>query len=76
MSQNAQTNELLCQLVEGQAALLKEFGEHKGRTEARMDTLESSAKWAKIMQYVVNPAFGILTAAALHFGIPIPGRHP
>jgi hypothetical protein len=70
------TNDLLCQLVEGQTALLGEFREHKGKTEARLEQVESTAKWNKIMTYVVNPAIGLLSAVALHFGVPIVGRRP
>jgi hypothetical protein len=68
------TNDLLLQVLEGQQQLLGEFKEHKGQVNQRVDALESTAKWNKIMSYIVNPAMGIIAAIAMHFGIPIMGK--
>lgn len=41
-AENRTTNDLLVQLVDGQAQLLKEFSEHKGEANARIKALETT----------------------------------
>jgi hypothetical protein len=65
------TNDLLCQLVEGQAQLLGEFREHKGKTDAKIESLESDRKWNRIVTYVVTPFLMVGTAVARHLGAKI-----
>jgi hypothetical protein len=70
MTQNI-NNDLLLQIAEQQAADSKVLHEMKGNLVARVESLESTHKWNKVMTYVVTPFLVVVSTVARHFGVKV-----
>lgn len=65
------SNDLLCQLVDGQKDQAETLARIEGNLTARVESLESTHKWNKVITYVVTPFLVLGSAVARHFGIKI-----